>query len=306
MEPRLITSINSLSTTPSDIHRPDRILIPPIATRATIDNAIEFANNVLFPIGYKDVGVSLHAGMQTNVPLAAKLLAETGIRITSGDVPDVMGIKDTIDHLRLKPKEATTVIAWTLVNTVSRRQRDIKVEELIENVQPINRLPILRTSSAADLIYLIKLIDKRALLAVEIDAHEHTLEQYLNLMRELLLIYPNQIAFAFDGGHTHEAHPNSVEALFENMCKDPKTAENIALVEITQKDDTTGAGAHSTSLEGKINYGYIMKTYRQASRRDLLGYTPHVVIETHPSSFTTIVGNDGIKYFRSIYQQFFN
>ncbi len=325
--PTLEFSFSSLSVAPTDLSV--HALSSKYVTCKTVENMARLRDHLA---QVTDVSISLHLGDLTNVPSAAKQLAEKGILVTSVDRPDVypthLAAKDVLLRLTERRRhEAIVTIARRAHNISSEEGANKKNQEGIRAMKNQecyegNQRVILRTHSGlwaqdggvtGDRLRK-SLRGTGVIIAIEILASIQTQSEYRTLIEQLAKdnSCDTEVYFDVDLGHVAEAkflHSGESDgkeplAFLEDIIKD--SGRLIAATSLNQYAD----GDHVTHRnflgpKGKIKHQDVARALGKGVQNGSLDPYVLTVAEPMPFELPELLSDQGIAFVRNFRTQFY-
>ena len=294
-----------------------------VLTKTMLDNLERVRESIPYP----DVGVSLHTGLLVDLDLVKQSKAP----ITSVDTPDITWLAERLVTAFERPSQIPNHIGWALNSSfgLTQNQAETKLKnnfEKVKELEPFNAYPFIRISveSSPRFESLLKTLSQKfpkVTLALEYDAEQMSLDQYLSFVYRLKVGNPN-IGISWDPAHVYEreyldrlgSQPTekaSIESteythnVFENLTRQ----DQVKIFSIDYNNVAKyikGYGeTHQSVLEqgGAISNAWFTKQYVEYLNRYHMNGRM-VFPETSPRQSRLLVTKDGLAYALSEIQQF--
>ena len=191
-------------------------MFPPKATDRMLDNTKNAISILQEQYGdLVDYGISLHLGEVINIDEVAK----SQVSVTSIDTPDTAYPSEFLKVVLERPTQLVNHVAWRLNSSIgvskakAEESLDTKIFSVGENkIEPFTTNPFIRVSAKLDenknpdKRMLLELASKfpNSLLAVEYNAEEMSVDEYLTMIKQLRQGETKNIGFSMDLAHVYE------------------------------------------------------------------------------------------------------
>lgn len=313
-------SFSSISLAPTNIFRPDQILVPACVTRGIVQRAVSM-RNVLAPIfGKANIGVSLHPARVVDVPLIGKLFQEQQIQISSVDIPDVVTFRNEVKNMMHDIFRADGMffnrVGWMLQNVASYNALEQKLLQALSLLENSESALVLRGNAKYwhDRTKIVLATLRRQYpnvsVAIEIDPPSQTPNEYITFLHMLrktdLYIYAD-----VDMGHLAESNyihrdrieNSSLTSILATLFSQTKEENVVGVVTLNQYVNGNEE-THTNLLTGPVNLFTAMKFLGEAVRKKTLHFPPTIIVESNPRDYQTILGEKGLDFFQKIKQSF--
>lgn len=302
------------------LHFPS-ILIPQLATKATVERIARFRDALEPVFGRNNISASFHLGYATNATEAVQRLRQRGIKISSIDTPDIFSnwqlLNVLIKSLKTKDfKEVALDIGWRVNNVGSFSEWNNKIDEGLKVIET-NPLPkIVRSHAGAFLESqegeeLRKKLNQQrgVILAIEIEARKQTPAEYIEFLKKLAKTNDREApVFAdIDLGHLGESkyiHGESAEIpeplqIFENFLKDRTISQLIAITTLNQYKPGD-VHTHTNLMVGQIDLIEVARKIGKATKNNILPFSPMVLAEFYPFEYEALTSEEGKIFFKKM------